>query len=76
MIKLQKFLQRQSAEWKKRFIKAYVPVDAPFGGAVNALMGVVSGYSFGVKELPHGYLRNLQTQTPSMGWFLPIAGLL
>ncbi len=47
VLMMQKFLQSQTAQWKKTYIKSYVPVDAPWGGAVNALMGIVSGYNFG-----------------------------
>lgn len=69
-----KFLQSQTHEWKSKYIKAWVPIDAPWGGAVNALMGVLSGYNFGVKELPHDWFRPLQISTPSMAFFLPVPG--
>eukprot|EP00048_Salpingoeca_helianthica_P015048 m.224782 g.224782 ORF g.224782 m.224782 type:complete len:411 (-) comp16543_c0_seq1:261-1493(-) len=67
-----KFLQGQSAAWKQTYIKAFVPIDAPWGGAVTALMGVISGYNFGISEIPHDWFRALQVNTPSMAWFMPV----
>lgn len=70
-----KFLQSMSADWKAAHIKTFVPVDAPWGGSMNALMGVISGYNFGIPAIPHDWFRDLQTSTPSMGWFQPVPGL-
>jgi hypothetical protein len=37
------FLNKKSPEWKQRFVKSFIPMSAPFGGAVSALQAVISG---------------------------------
>lgn len=37
------FLNKQTKSWKKKYIKSYISVSAPFGGAVKALLSVITG---------------------------------
>ncbi len=37
------FLNDMSLEWKRTYVKSYVPVGAPFGGTLMNLLGSVSG---------------------------------
>ncbi|CAI2733887.1 unnamed protein product [Schistosoma spindalis] len=42
------FLNNQTKSWKKKYIKSYISVSAPFGGAVKALLTVLTGDNFGI----------------------------
>ncbi|CAH8654858.1 unnamed protein product [Schistosoma rodhaini] len=42
------FLNKQTKLWKNKYIKSYISVSAPFGGAVKALLGVITGDNFGI----------------------------
>ncbi|CAH8591602.1 unnamed protein product [Schistosoma turkestanicum] len=42
------FLNQQTKQWKKKYIKSYISVSAPFGGAVKALLSIITGDNFGI----------------------------
>ncbi|CAH8869427.1 unnamed protein product [Trichobilharzia szidati] len=42
------FLNKQTKEWKQKYVKSYISVSAPFGGSVKALLGITSGDNFSV----------------------------
>nr|CAH8869280.1 unnamed protein product [Trichobilharzia regenti] len=42
------FLKHQTKEWKQKYIKAFVSVAAPLGGAVETLVFITHGSNFGV----------------------------
>ncbi|CAH8291797.1 unnamed protein product [Heterobilharzia americana] len=46
------FLNRQTKEWKQKYVKSYISVSAPFGGSLRALLSITSGENFGI------FLRN------------------
>lgn len=39
------FLNDMDLAWKRKHIKSYIPVGAPFGGVLMNLLGSVSGES-------------------------------
>ncbi|CAH8869425.1 unnamed protein product [Trichobilharzia szidati] len=43
------FLNKQTKEWKQKYVKSYISVSAPFGGSVKALLGITSGYEVMMK---------------------------
>lgn len=68
------FLQLQSAPWRDKYVKAMVAVSAPFGGAVSALKGPISGDNFDL-HFPHTLLHQLQGTAPSAPWLFPSPAL-
>ncbi|KAH8863505.1 Phosphatidylcholine-sterol acyltransferase [Schistosoma japonicum] len=42
------FLNKQTKQWKQKYIRSYISVSAPFGGAVKALIAIVTGDNFGI----------------------------
>ncbi|KAF8567881.1 hypothetical protein P879_07551 [Paragonimus westermani] len=65
------FLQQKTDEWKRTYVKAYMPVGAPFGGSVRALLAVTSGDNFGVFLRNPLVFRGLERSMPSIGLLLP-----
>ncbi|KAF7262615.1 hypothetical protein EG68_00092 [Paragonimus skrjabini miyazakii] len=65
------FLQQKTDEWKRTYIKAYVPLGGPFGGSVRALLAVTSGDNFGVFLRDPLVFRDLERSMPSLGLLLP-----
>eukprot|EP00475_Leptophrys_vorax_P015994 TRINITY_DN2237_c0_g1_i2.p1 TRINITY_DN2237_c0_g1~~TRINITY_DN2237_c0_g1_i2.p1 ORF type:complete len:290 (-),score=64.27 TRINITY_DN2237_c0_g1_i2:49-918(-) len=65
------FLNQMSADWKQKFIQAYVPIAPPFGGAAGVLKSSISGYNFGISIFPHDYLWPVQVNSPSGIFLLP-----
>jgi hypothetical protein len=51
-----------------------VAVSGPFGGAVEAIKGPVSGDNFGL-HFPHNLLHALQGVAPSGAWLFPSPSL-
>lgn len=69
-----RFLQLQSAPWRDKYVKAMVAVSAPFGGAVSALKGPISGDNFDL-HFPHTLLHQVQGTAPSGPWLFPSPAL-
>nr|CAH8869284.1 unnamed protein product [Trichobilharzia regenti] len=42
------FLNKQTKDWKQKYVKSYISVSAPFGGSVKALLGITSGDNFSI----------------------------
>ncbi|BHF75900.1 hypothetical protein SprV_0501899800 [Sparganum proliferum] len=65
------FLKSQSIAWKKRYVKAFVAVAGPLGGAVKALKIEASGDNFGIYFASSLWFRELQRSMPSLAFLLP-----
>jgi len=45
------FLNKQSPEWKQKYIANFIPIAGPWSGAPSALKAIVSGSNFGLEFL-------------------------
>lgn len=57
-------------EWKRKHVKSFVPVGAPFGGTLMNLLGSVSGYNLGI-PLDPADLRDFEALCPTGPWLFP-----
>ncbi|PAA61691.1 hypothetical protein BOX15_Mlig028650g1, partial [Macrostomum lignano] len=70
-----RFLQRQSADWKRRHIRALLAVGAPLGGAVKTVRVVSSGDSLNIPFEKPLTIRPLQRSFTSSAFLMPQAPL-
>lgn len=68
------FLHLQTGDWVAKHIKHLVAVSSPFGGAVSALKGPISGDNFDM-HFPHNLLHQLQGTAPSGPYLFPSPSL-
>jgi hypothetical protein len=62
--------QHWGAAWITKHIKEVLAVSGPWGGAVDALKGPVSGDNFHM-HFPHNLLHSVQGTSPSGPWLFP-----
>jgi lysophospholipase-3 len=68
-----------SPQWKKKYIKAFIPVGAPFGGALEALGAILFGKPIAsiklqaLKKVILKYLRGIARTLPSITFLTPRA---
>ncbi len=60
-----------SPAWKKRFVKSWIAVAPPFGGAMVAVRALLSGYNFGVPVVTNGEGLELGPSLGSSYYLLP-----
>ncbi|XP_029049451.1 phospholipase A2 group XV-like isoform X1 [Osmia bicornis bicornis] len=65
------FLQRQSQEWKDKYINRLITLAAVWGGSVKALKVFAIGDDLGAYLLRQTVLKDEQITSPSLGWLLP-----
>ncbi|KAL3679048.1 hypothetical protein R1sor_022004 [Riccia sorocarpa] len=65
-------LNKQTPEWKKKYIKSFVAVSAPWGGSVQEMLTFASGYTEGVSFLDPLTMRAEQRSSESNLWLLPV----
>lgn len=65
------FLNKMTADWKLKYLKAFIPIAAPFGGCPSILQSMISGYNFGIPVFPHDYFWPVQVNSPSGVFLLP-----
>ncbi|XP_034172371.2 lysosomal phospholipase A and acyltransferase isoform X2 [Osmia lignaria lignaria] len=65
------FLQRQSQEWKDKYINRLITLAAVWGGSVKALKVFAIGDDLGAYLLRQTVLKDEQVTSPSLGWLLP-----
>lgn len=65
------FLNRKPQNWKDRYIRSFVTLAAPWGGAVKSLKAFASGDNFGVVVVPSLTIRQDERTFPSLAYLLP-----
>lgn len=66
---------RASADWKKKYIQAWVTLGSPLGGSVDALQAVVSGNAFHMGQFATGLLHELERTWSSIAPIVPVASV-
>ena len=61
------FLNEMELDWKRKYVKSFVPVGGPFGGTIVNVLGSVSGYNLGLPLEPAD-LRDFEAQAPTGPW--------
>lgn len=64
-------LQRQSQEWKDKYINSFITLSAVWAGSVKAIKVFAIGDDLGAYFLRESVLRTEQITSPSLGWLLP-----
>ncbi|KAL2613855.1 hypothetical protein R1flu_025547 [Riccia fluitans] len=67
------FLNKQPPAWKKKYIKSFVAVAAPWGGSVQEMLTFASGNTEGISFLDPLTLRDEQRSSESNLWLLPVS---
>eukprot|EP00884_Botryococcus_braunii_P008556 jgi/Botrbrau1/17701/Bobra.0166s0125.1 len=65
------WLAHMPRPWRSKHVAAFIPISAPFGGTVSAVLGSVSGNTFDIRFLPHNLLRPIQSTSPSGPFLFP-----
>ncbi|MQL95736.1 hypothetical protein Taro_028403 [Colocasia esculenta] len=64
-------LNRNHQAWRQRFVKHFVALSAPWGGALRGMLTFASGYSVGIPGLDPLLVRDEQRSSESNLWLLP-----
>lgn len=65
------FLNHQPQAWKDRYIKGFISLGAPWGGAVKPLRVMASGENDGIPLVSNIKIREEQRMTTTNPWMLP-----
>uniref|UniRef100_A0A4W4GB54 Phosphatidylcholine-sterol acyltransferase n=1 Tax=Electrophorus electricus TaxID=8005 RepID=A0A4W4GB54_ELEEL len=65
------FLNQQSQAWKDRYIKSFISLGAPWGGAVKSLRVLATGENDGIPLVSTIKIREEQRMTTTNPWLLP-----
>lgn len=65
------FLNHQPAEWKNKYVKGFISLGAPWGGAVKPLLVLMSGDNHGIPMVSNIKIREEQRMTTTNPWMLP-----
>ncbi|KAF5399114.1 Phosphatidylcholine-sterol acyltransferase (Lecithin-cholesterol acyltransferase)/ Phospholipase A [Paragonimus heterotremus] len=65
------FLRAQTSAWKKKYVKAYIAVSAPFGGCVKVFKTIASGENMGAFIVNPLVLRGMERSFPSLPFMAP-----
>ncbi|XP_040185157.1 phosphatidylcholine-sterol acyltransferase [Rana temporaria] len=65
------FLNHQPSQWKKKYIKGFISLGAPWGGAVKPLMVLLSGDNHGIPMVSNIKIREEQRMTTTNPWMIP-----
>ena len=66
------FLKLRSQEWKDKYIRTFITIGAPFGGAVKALAAISSGEAISY-ILSKAKLKEVERSASSTSFLLPVA---
>jgi lysophospholipase-3 len=69
------FLLRRSLAWRRRFVRRFVPVAAPWAGVVLGMLTLVAGNSLGLPFVDPLALRGEYRSLQSSLWPLPSPGV-
>lgn len=64
-------LVRQPLAWRRRFVRRFLPIAAPWGGVVLGMLTLVSGNNFGLPFVDAGALLAAGRSQQTSLWFLP-----
>ncbi|KAJ1430378.1 Lecithin:cholesterol/phospholipid:diacylglycerol acyltransferase [Sesbania bispinosa] len=64
-------LNRNPSSWRKKFIKHFIALSAPWGGAVDEMFTFASGNALGVPLVDPLLVRDEQRSSESNLWLLP-----
>lgn len=65
------YLNHKSQQWKDTYIKSFVTLAAPWGGAVKALKAFISGDNLGVTFVQTLAFRKDERTFPSLAYLMP-----
>ncbi|XP_061577139.1 phosphatidylcholine-sterol acyltransferase [Cololabis saira] len=65
------FLNNQPQEWKDKYIRGFISLGAPWGGAVKALRVLASGENDGIPMISNIKIREEQRMVTTNPWMLP-----
>ncbi|OQV12159.1 Group XV phospholipase A2 [Hypsibius exemplaris] len=65
------FLNRQSQEWKDKYVNAFVGMGGPWGGAVKALKVIATGDDLDIPIVSGSKMRDVLRTNPSVVTLLP-----
>lgn len=65
------FLNQQPQIWKDKYIKGFISLGAPWGGAVKPLRVMASGENDGIPMISNIKIREEQRMTTTNPWMLP-----
>lgn len=65
------FLQKQSQEWKNKYIRSWITLAAPFGGAIEALQALTSGHDIRLLLNHEKKFRPMERSFSSLTFLLP-----
>lgn len=68
---IQHMLSNKSKAWKKKYIKSFVSLGGPWGGAVKSIRLMTSGDNLGVFVVNTLKARIEQRSMPSTAWLMP-----
>ncbi|XP_028814120.1 phosphatidylcholine-sterol acyltransferase [Denticeps clupeoides] len=65
------FLNHQTQAWKDHYVKSFISLGAPWGGAVKPLRVLASGENDGIPLVSNIKMREEQRMTTTNPWMLP-----
>ncbi|XP_055600411.1 phospholipase A2 group XV-like [Uranotaenia lowii] len=65
------FLQRQSQEWKDKYIRRLISIAGAWGGSVKSMKIYAAGDNLGSYFVSASAIRTMQVTTPSLAWLMP-----
>ncbi|KAG8437236.1 hypothetical protein GDO86_008080 [Hymenochirus boettgeri] len=65
------FLNHQPQEWKDRYVRGFISLGAPWGGAIKPLLVLTSGDNHGIPMVSNIKIREEQRMTTTNPWMLP-----
>ncbi|XP_051546213.1 phosphatidylcholine-sterol acyltransferase-like [Myxocyprinus asiaticus] len=65
------FLNQQTQDWKDHYIKGFISLGAPWGGAVKPLRVMTSGENDGIPFVSNIKIREEQRMTTTNPWMIP-----
>lgn len=65
------YLNGRSQNWKDKYIKSFVTLASPWGGAVKALKAFISGDNFGFTFVPTLTIRKEERTYSSLAYLMP-----
>eukprot|EP00252_Welwitschia_mirabilis_P001419 TRINITY_DN11285_c0_g1_i3.p1 TRINITY_DN11285_c0_g1~~TRINITY_DN11285_c0_g1_i3.p1 ORF type:complete len:302 (-),score=20.58 TRINITY_DN11285_c0_g1_i3:281-1186(-) len=69
---LHHLLISQSLEWKQKYIKHFIAIGTPWGGTVQAMRTIASGYNLDILTVNPLDVREEQRSSESNLWLLPV----
>ncbi|CAL8263430.1 unnamed protein product [Merluccius merluccius] len=65
------FLNQQTQAWKDKYIKGFISLGAPWGGAIKTLRVMASGENDGIPMISNTKIREEQRAVTTNPWMLP-----